>query len=171
MIITNEMKEHFYIRMNKHIDLVNYFANKLSLSFPNHDKDKFSEQCLNTQIIFSWCKKNNIPLPSKDELDIDYYTLRHIMTQKHHPEYYVTNKRLLVGFTRNKPTYNLPCQNMERDSLIEMCCDWCAMSKEFHNTPHSWANKTVNKRWLFTEEQTKLIYEILDFLSEDEDFS
>lgn len=42
------------------------------------------------------------------------------------------------------------------------------MGEEKGNTVRSWADKNVNVRWKFTEDQVNLIYELIDFL-EDED--
>ena len=170
MIITEEMINHFVQRMNKHRELVNYFANKMNHSFFEHDRDKFEDEVICTQIKFSWSKFKNIPLSKEDRTMSDIVTLKHITTQKHHPEYWIEDKSVLQNFTRRHPIYNLNCQKMSKTALIEMCCDWCAMGKEFHNTAIWWADRTVNKRWCFTGEQTKFIYDTLYTLSNDEIF-
>ena len=36
------------------------------------------------------------------------------------------------------------------------------MSEERGNSPQEWADKVINKRWKFTDEQVKLIYELLN---------
>ena len=51
---------------------------------------------------------------------------------------------------------------MTRLDIAEMVCDWCAVSEERGNTPKSWADKNVNVRWEFTDEQKDLIYELID---------
>ena len=170
MNITKEMREHFESRTKKHIERVNYFAKKLSLSFPQHDADKFLPENIDIQTKFSWSNLINKPLSYKDTEKLDEITKKHIITQQHHPEYWVDDKSVLEGFTRHIPTMELDCSKMSNIAIYEMCCDWCAMAKEFHNSPITWANKTVNKRWLFTDEQVTLIYDTLKFLSKDEKY-
>ena len=170
MIITKEMREHFDKRMKRHIDSVNYFARKLSLHFPNHDVDKFLPENLDIQTKFSWSCFIDKPLKEDDRKELDRITLEHITTQWHHPECWVEDKSVLKNFTRHIPTMNLDCSKMPNIAIYEMCCDWCAMAKQFHNSPMTWADKTVNKRWLFTEEQVTMIYDTLKSLSKDETF-
>jgi hypothetical protein len=170
MIITKEMREHFQKRMKTHIDRVNYFAKKLTLSFPEHDADKFLPENIDIQTKFSWSCFINRSLDGKEAEELDRVTLIHITTQQHHPEYWVDDKSLLEGFTRHIPTMGLDCSKMSNVAIYEMCCDWCAMAKQFHSHPKNWADKTVNKRWMFTDEQVTLIYDTLKFLSNGEEY-
>jgi hypothetical protein len=170
MIITKEMREHFQKRMKTHIDRVNYFAKKLTLSFPEHDADKFLPENVDIQTKFSWSCFINRSLDGKEAEELDRVTLIHITTQQHHPEYWVDDKSLLEGFTRHIPTMGLDCSKMSNVAIYEMCCDWCAMAKQFHSHPKNWADKTVNKRWMFTDEQVTLIYDTLKFLSNGEEY-
>lgn len=171
MNITAEMREHFETRTKKHIERVNYFAKKLTLYFPNHDSDKFLPEVIDIQTKFSWSKFIGISLTYEETKECDEVTKKHICEQQHHPEYWVDDKNVLNSFTRHNPIKNLDCSKMSTIAIYEMCCDWCAMGKEFHNHPKVWADKTVNKRWLFTKKQTILIYDTLKFLCDGEDFS
>jgi hypothetical protein len=112
----------------------------------------------------------NMVLERKDSEELDRVTRIHITTQQHHPEYWLEDKSILRDFTRHNPTQNLDCSKMSRIAIYEMCCDWCAMAKQFHSHPKNWADKTVNKRWLFTDEQVTLIYDTLKFLSNGEEY-
>ena len=47
-------------------------------------------------------------------------------------------------------------------SVGEMCADWFAMSEEKKTNPKTWADKNVNIRWKFSDEQKSLIYELID---------
>ena len=170
MIITKEMRDHFQKRMKIHIDRVNYFAKKLTLSFPEHDADKFLPENVDIQTKFSWSCFINRSLDGKEAEELDRVTLIHITTQQHHPEYWVEDKSILEGFTRHIPTMGLDCSKMSNVAIYEMCCDWCAMAKQFHSHPKNWADKTVNKRWMFTDEQVTLIYDTLKFLSNGEEY-
>ena len=46
--------------------------------------------------------------------------------------------------------------------LGEMVSDWLAMSDEKNSNPKDWADKNVNVRWKFTDDQNDLIYELID---------
>ena len=170
MIITKEMREYFDRRMKKHIDYVNYFAKKVSLHFPNHDSDKFLQENLDIQTKFSWSRFINKPLSYEDTKELNKVTLIHITTQPHHPEYWIEDKSKLDKFSRFNPVMNLDCSKMSNIAIYEMCCDWCAVAKELYNSPITWADKTVNKRWMFSEFQVDMIYDVLKFLSVGEKF-
>ena len=43
-----------------------------------------------------------------------------------------------------------------------MVADWSAMSEELGSETKDWADKNVNVRWEFTDEQRDLIYELID---------
>ena len=64
---------------------------------------------------------------------------------------------------RDKPPEEMiDATKMPDLDIAEMVADWCAVSEERGNTPKSWADKNVNVRWKFTDEQSDLIYEIID---------
>jgi hypothetical protein len=52
----------------------------------------------------------------------------------------------------------------------ECVADWCAVSEERHNTPKKWADKNIDKRWKFTDEQKGLIYDLIDAIWDNEDY-
>jgi len=56
---------------------------------------------------------------------------------------------------------------MDNLDIAEMVCDWCAMSEERGNTPMQWADKNVNVRWKFTDEQKDLIYDLMNKIWEE----
>lgn len=146
-------KLDFLKRTLNHIELVNKYAKKINKSYTEHDRDKLTELFDS----YSLMKKENI---SKEEEEaIDKATLKHITSNKHHPEYW-TNADL-KNFTRKEPVLNCECYNMPDFAIEEMLCDWCAMSEEFNNSPFEWADKVINKRWLFTEEQVNFINNLL----------
>jgi hypothetical protein len=54
---------------------------------------------------------------------------------------------------------------MEENFVIEMVCDWYAMSQELKtNTAREWFNKQKNVRWKFTSIQEELIEKTLTVL-------
>ena len=161
---SKELKEKFIERTKKHIALVNYFAQKLGLSFPDHDRSKLGG------LLDGYCyyikPKDELTEEEKELLDIVTYV--HITQSPHHPEYWTDSS--LSGFTRNNPTPNgiIDATDMPIDSLVEMACDWCAMSKEFNNSPFEWLQRVNGVRWLFTEDQLTVLRKTLKKLWEDE---
>ena len=161
---SDEIKQKFIERTKKHIDSVNYFAQKLGLSFPDHDRSKLTE--LLDGYCFYCVPKDELTQDEKDVLDIVTYV--HITQTPHHPEYWTDDS--ISGFTRDNPTPNGPIDvsDMPEEALVEMACDWCACSKEFGNSPFEWLQKVNGTRWIFSLEQVKLLRNILRKLWEDE---
>ena len=53
-------------------------------------------------------------------------------------------------------------------AIAEMVCDWQSMSDELKkNTTREWADRNINVRWKFNENQTKLIYDIIESIEGD----
>lgn len=150
MIINQAMISHFNNRTKKHIELVNYYASKLGKSFPNHDIEKFDDSMKNAYIIVTWCTFRNMDIPSEDLEMIQETMKAHYNNSKHHPEYWEN------------------IEDMDEDSLIEMCADWCAMSKEMKNDPFNWAEHTIGYRWDFSEKQIYFIHNTLNKMWSDE---
>lgn len=150
MEITRPMIQYFNNRTKKHIEYVNYFAKKVGYSFPNHDSDKFNSDLTNPYIILSWCSFKKQPLPTKGYDELINAMKSHYATNKHHPEYWEN------------------IDDMDKESLIEMCADWCAMSKEYNNDPFNWADNNINIRWSFNDKQIKFIYNTMNIMWSDE---
>jgi hypothetical protein len=53
--------------------------------------------------------------------------------------------------------------------LIEMVCDWTAMSQEFNQdggSARGWADKTIGHRVAFNADKRRFIYEVIDLLDQ-----
>lgn len=144
MDISIPMTKHFTNRTKKHIELVNYFAKKVGQAFPNHDMDKFNKDMVNPYTILTWCYFRNMPIPPEHQKDIENICKKHYQSNPHHPEHWSDIKE------------------MDEKSLIEMCADWCAMSKEKHNDPINWADDHIGGKWDFSETQIYFIYKTLN---------
>jgi hypothetical protein len=141
-------------RLQKHIDRVNKYAAKLGKSFPDHDRDKKGT------LLGSLGDPNGLAHKT-DSAELDKLTRNHISKNPHHPEYWSNVD--LTKFSRQNPTV---CKvgEMSDDAIMEMCCDWCAMSEEFGNTPFEWLDTVLNKRWTFTPTTLDKIYKYLNIL-------
>ena len=152
-----ELKQIFIERTKEHIRLVNKYAEKIGLQFPQHDSSKLN-LLLNGYCYF--CKPKEERTPEENDL-LDRVTLIHIKNSPHHPEYWSDTD--ISGWTRSNFTPNGPidCTQMPMENILEMVCDWCATGEEKGNSGIDWFNKVNGVRWIFSEEQQELIRKIL----------
>lgn len=66
----------------------------------------------------------------------------HYQVNDHHPEYWIKDGKV---------------QEMSTYALIEMLCDWVAMSIKFNNCPSKWFEDSIKKKKLVLHESTELI--------------
>lgn len=140
-----------------------------------HDATKFEEPEKSIYVDLTWryrCERLGVPFevddPDEFQERVAEATLHHIKHNPHHPEFFAPAAHI------NKKNRDAPPEEMVDGTfmsdigLVEMCCDWVAMSQELagHNSAHEWAKANVNVRWKFTDEQVKRIYETLDTLQE-----
>ena len=158
----NTLIASFKDRTKMHIDLVNKYAHMLGIEFPDHDCDKFNPDVIGGYV-YSICSKEQKDLLTKEQIDAyNNATLLHITTNKHHPEYW--NGSMITDFDRANPPQGIDATSMSKIAMLEMCCDWCAMSEELGNTPFEWFDKVNGTRWLFSTEQIDFISSTLQML-------
>jgi hypothetical protein len=76
----------------------------------------------------------------------------HLTTNRHHPEYHADPNE------------------MSDIDLIEMVCDWTAMSQEFEQdggSARGWADKTIGARIAFNADKRQFIYRIIELLDSE----
>jgi hypothetical protein len=177
-LITGEMKRHFEKRTGRHIDLVRKYCKKIAKvdgfsGLTNrgevHDESKFGSVELDPYIWLTWrykCKDDGVDyrLPGGMEEKIKRATEHHILTNSHHPEFHQDRKTgLLNDVDRDKPPRQIvDATRMPDLDIAEMVADWAAMSEERGGNPRDWADKNVNIRWKFHDNQKKLIYGLID---------
>lgn len=187
-----KMKNFFNERTKKHIKLVREFISRASEAYPQyanllakrgeeHDSSKFRPPEYEPYVHLTW--KYKCKGEGKDyEMDEDMesrcrdMTHKHCKENKHHPEYWDTtlNTNPISSEDRDKPSgIVVSAVKMDRPSIIEMVCDWCAVSKERNPAnkfgPKEWADANIGKRWSFTKQQEEFIYEILENIWDDEE--
>jgi len=117
-----------------------------------HDSSKFGDQEYTPYVWLTWnfkCKAENVAFvwPSKEIKDSTREAWEHHYTvNSHHPEYY------------------LYIEQMPSMDIMEMVCDWHAMSQEFGGSTKEWADKNVGSKWKFNKEQKELIYHTIGLL-------
>ena len=82
-------------------------------------------------------------------LDAGAWPTHHMMTNRHHPEFHADPN------------------DMTEVDLIEMVCDWTAMSKELGQdggSARGWADKTIGNRQKWHEDKCQFVYDAIDLL-------
>lgn len=150
------MGKHDYIQdferaTKAHIALVNKYANKIGKEYLEHDRDKLFELKHGFALLYK-------PKYAKiDEHDINAATKAHIQANAHHPEFWTTTSLYRWRRDNTTPFGVIDATKMPESALEEMCCDWCARSEEFNNSPFDWFDKVNGVRWYFSEEQVEFI--------------
>ena len=94
-----------------------------------------------------------------------YSSSYHQISSRHHPEFNCSRSEkdlLLSRKTRDDVIgYPIDGSSMTNLDIAEMCADWAARSEELGNSPIDWAEENIGKRWVFSEDQENLIYDIL----------
>lgn len=160
-------KEAFEDRTRKHIARVIAYGKKIGKDYSDHDSDKlttlFDDYALmNKRKNLGDVSNNGTSegLTPDEEDRLNKATEAHVKNNAHHAEHWCEEN--VDGFDRFNPPMGLHCESMPNYAIDEMMADWCAMSEEFGNTPQQWLKKTVPSRWVFTEDQIKYMYDVLD---------
>lgn len=169
---TSEMVAFYERRTSEHIERVRrclelmaaatQYADELIARAKVHDASKFGPE---ERIPYVWitefhrCRHGGTPFnyPQGMEGKVNLAIAHHMMTNRHHPEYHADPN------------------DMSDVDLIEMICDWTAMSQEFGQdggSARGWADKTIGIRVHFNDAIREFIYgmiELLDFNLKAED--
>jgi len=176
-----EMINFFKARTKKHIKLVQKYCQKIydldKERFngiiergEEHDQSKYVEPEMAAYVLITWeyrCKDlgKECNISKKNRNEMNEATLTHVQKNRHHPEFHCPVKKDNMINRDNRdavPSKIIEVEDMQDLDIGEMIADWCAMSEEKGNSPHEWARKNVGKRWRFTNNQEKMIYDLLD---------
>ena len=175
------MKDFFEERTDAHIKRVQKYADKVANHFKdlwelgdivdNHDDSKFLEPEYTPYLYITWsykCKREGVDFefPENIKEKMHKATTHHVLNNKHHPEYWCELTDVISKTNRDSTHIKIDGTKMPDLYIAEMVCDWSAMSEEYgeKDGPYKWANDNINKRWMFSNRQVKLIYNIMDFL-------
>ena len=174
-----EMKRFFHKRTSEHIDRVKKYCKKIEDYDPdrfdglcdqakNHDKSKFEDPEYYPYLYVTWSYKcrdlgKKFEYPEEIDKEMNEATNHHVVNNKHHPEYWSGKK---VGLINRKDRDKAPSEMVDATkmpilSLAEMVADWLSMSEEKGTSTKTWADKNVNVRWKFNDNQKDLIYELI----------
>ena len=136
---------------------VTEYADELNERAPIHDASKYGPI---ERIPYIWltefhrCRRAGEPFtyPEGMEDRVRAAITHHVTTNRHHPDFH--------------PDPN----DMTDVDVIEMVCDWTAMSQEFGQdggSARGWADKTIGKRHHFNDERKQFIYLMIDLLDSE----
>lgn len=182
--LKTEMKDHFGVRTNLHINLFNKYLNKIvELNLPevnneellqdSHDKSKWSEPEYTPYLHISWKYKSQgegkiYEPPQEIKDDMNAATYHHIKNNRHHPEYWDPSTTLQPSLNQTnrdaKPEKLVDATKMPLTHVAGMVADWLAMSEEKNTKVKDWVDKNVNIRWKFTIPQVDLINNIISLI-------
>ena len=176
----SEMKDWFDKRTKKHIERVQKFCRKIEEydkdrfkglieQAEDHDASKLKEPELTPYIYVTWsykCKDDGVDWEPPDDMDdkMNKATEHHVKSNRHHPEFHCSKEVELINRKdRDKPPEEMiDATKMPELDIAGMVADWCAMSEEKDSKPKDWADKNVNVRWKFSDDQKDLIYELIE---------
>jgi hypothetical protein len=179
---TREMREWFDKRTGEHLARVRKYCKKIHDYDPkrfssliqrgkDHDQSKFGAVELDPYIYITWmykCKNDGkkFDCPRGMKKRMHEATEHHVNSNRHHPEYFGRDEKVVSKGERHAPTSTLvKAYKMGDQDIAEMVADWCSVSEEMGNNPRTWAKRTIEEgkgqRWLFSQEQKDLIYEVI----------
>jgi hypothetical protein len=180
---TQEMKNWFELRTRKHIWLVQkYMLSMIERGLVEpwmagwvavHDASKFEEKELVPYILISWQYHEkdagrDFELSKNERMAMTEATHHHVTHNSHHPEYYNNGVELINREDRDKPpAIIINAEKMQYEQLCEMVADWLAMAEEKGTNAKEWADRNVNIRWKFSDEQVGHIYYLIAEFSAD----
>lgn len=160
---TEEMVAFFYKRTAQHIAMVvenlDYVLEFGKVNDINkdeligrskvHDQSKYGKEEFLPYVWLTWLHKMKIPIKEAEEglrAHISEAIQHHITTNRHHVEF-----------------ENRKASEMTREDIVEMVCDWKAISTEMGTSLLEWAESYV-KRHEFLEAQRELIFQVVQVL-------
>jgi len=172
------MEKFFDKRTKRHIDLVQKYAQKIVNTNPDladiveqaskHDSSKYESPEHEPYVYLTWdykCKNEGKDYKIPDNIDDNKASTHHVKHNRHHPEFHdeESGDDCINKDDRGAaPEQVVDGSKMKDIDVAEMVADWCAMSEELEeDTPKTWADNNVNKRWKFTDTQVELIYKLI----------
>ena len=164
---TKTMVDFFLQRTKKHIELVG--NNIMLLKEYGTIELKIPLKALQSRTLHHDSSKYSV----KEFIPYIWLTEKYRCMQKGHVLYYPEGIDKLVdaacmhhqSINRHHPEAHNNIFDMSNLDIIEMICDWKAMSQELEeDSVRLWAEKNIGKKWIFNTEQINLIDTLIDLL-------
>lgn len=161
---TPEMVAFYERRTDEHIERVRKclavmasvtaYADELHQRADVHDASKFGPE---ERVPYIWltefhrCRRSGEPFSYPDGIEERVRTAidHHVTTNRHHSDFHADPN------------------DMSDVDLIEMVCDWTAMSQEFGQdggSARGWADKTIGQRFQLNADRRNFVYRMIDLL-------
>jgi len=177
-------EEYFQERTNLHISLVGKYLDKIiQLKDPRldpsilvaeksgHDQSKFKSPEYEPYLHVNWKyymkdrgREYNPPPEIKKAMDTA--TLHHVTSNRHHPEAWAPTASINPDDRDKPPEEIVDASKMPLSYVATMVADWKAMAIEKGTSLKEWAGKNVGIRWKFTDNQKRLIYDLINYLGD-----
>lgn len=186
MQATKEMRDYFKYRTGYHLWCVRKWSDRIAAlndsridrvlldrERDDHDEGKWLDPEHTPYLFITWsykCRREgvvfDIPVEIKDQMH--EATFHHIKSHRHHPEFW-DDKFTIVDINkddRDRPNAGglVDGTHMPLTYVAAMVADWLAMSEELGGHPKDWADKNIGIRWQFRQEQSELIYDLIERL-------
>jgi hypothetical protein len=167
------MRDWFVERTRTHIDAVQRYAAVLDQAVPGlaertrtHDLSKFEAPERDPYILITWrykCRAEGRPfeVTAEQEDAMHEATVHHVRTNRHHPEFHDPSSSINRHDRDRPPDRPVDGTGMSDVDVAEMVADWLAVGAELGTSAREWADKNIGSRWLFTDRQESLIYDLL----------
>lgn len=142
-----------------------------------HDAGKLKEPEIEGFVVREWRKTGGHGEYARLNSDwvistIEAAKVHHVTKNTHHPQYHFIRSvsgrdidpRLLVDPRGNLdlPAITMDCRTMPETDLVEMACDWCAVSEYRSEDPREWFRENLGLRWDFGRTKNAFLGQILD---------
>ena len=134
-----------------------HLAPQIGERYMSHDSSKYESPEFHPYVWrywrTKWAKEGKVDTRFTEafaSLDVDRYITKavwhHVQHNRHHPEYHLDH------------------DDMTLVDLIEMVCDWYAMSEEFGTNIDDWVAYAVPRRYHFSPDKVSTIHQLIDVL-------
>lgn len=156
-----EIKDFCTYRAN-HVALVQRIGQVVfGKNFSDHDYDKITADGdrLNLYALRNAMINGTYHPHKEDKVLLNRLVGEHVKSQKHHPEYWDPSISAEDFDADNPP--QVMATRMPDSALLEMCCDWAAVSLKRNQPLFKWinANALSDTRFVFSDRQKRLIVE------------
>ena len=158
--VVSMYEKYFFPLLYKDFALTTCSASELKASIEQikeyiqfHDSSKYSEE------EFVPYRRKFYPTSAEQALDAEQKRqiedeseeawVHHYRNNPHHPQYWKDENGT---------------RDMHMTAIVEMLCDWMAMSYKFHQDTLEWWNKAEKEKSFMTEKTKEIVDEILNFV-------
>ena len=132
------VKQAWYTYLSKVCKNLPYDKDDIMNRINTHDESKITKE------EFEPYRKYFYPIEGEERNENEFNKAweHHYMNNDHHPEYWIDKDGRV--------------QEMKLEAMLEMLCDWIAMSIQFHSNPIEWYENAIKTKEIVLHENTNL---------------